>query len=184
VWPPHAEALHAGREQDVSHHERRNGPTDDGGAPGGAFGTELGRAVIQAEGEGFSVAMDSFTRCIDRFADLRGLLEAYGATLLAFASQSTACNRFHELTTRLARWLLLTQDRVEADEFRLTHDLLAQMLGAHRPSVTLAVNTLQRAGLIEHSRGRVRILDRTHLEQTSCECYFRVRKRYEALLPG
>jgi CRP-like cAMP-binding protein len=87
------------------------------------------------------------------------------------AQQLAACNRLHEVDERLARWLLMTQDRVRLEVLPLTHDLLAAMLGTRRSSVTVAAGILQRAGIIDYRRGKVHILDRQRLEDAACECY-------------
>ena len=86
-------------------------------------------------------------------------------------AQIAACNRLHEIEQRLARWLLMCQDRVVSEFLPVTHDFLAQMLGTGRPSVSLAAGILQKAGIIENSRGAVKILNRTKLESAACECY-------------
>jgi Mn-dependent DtxR family transcriptional regulator len=90
---------------------------------------------------------------------------------VATIAQSAACNAFHPVQERLARWLLLVRDSMERDEFALTQDFIAVMLGVHRPTVSVAIRILESAGLIEHSRGRVRIVDSEALAQAACECY-------------
>jgi CRP-like cAMP-binding protein len=97
-------------------------------------------------------------------------------------AQSVACNRRHPIEERCARWLLMTQDRVGADQFPLTQDFLAFMLGVRRASVTVAAGMLQQAGLIRYSRGRIAVMDRAGLEAASCECYQVVQQRYEQIL--
>jgi CRP-like cAMP-binding protein len=97
-------------------------------------------------------------------------------------AQSVACNRRHGIDERCARWLLMTQDRVGAEQFALTHDFLAFMLGVRRASVTVAAGMLQQAGLIRYHRGSITVLDRDRLEAASCECYRNVRRKYELLL--
>jgi CRP-like cAMP-binding protein len=87
-------------------------------------------------------------------------------------AQIAACNRLHEIEQRLARWLLMCQDRVESETIFVTHEFMAQMLGTGRPSVSLAAGILQRSGLIENMRGSVKILNRPGLENAACECYF------------
>jgi CRP-like cAMP-binding protein len=98
-------------------------------------------------------------------------------------AQIAACNRLHEIEQRLARWLLMCQDRVETETLLVTHEFLAQMLGTGRPSVSLAAGILQRGGLIENVRGAVTILDRPGLEAASCECYF-VMQRFGTVSNG
>lgn len=116
-----------------------------------------------------------------RFKDLEALFqrdEALRRALLRFVQfqnvvigQIAACNRLHEIEERLARWLLMVSDRIESPDLHLTQEFLSQMLGARRSTVTLVAGSLQRSGMIEYSRGDVRILDREGLESTSCECY-------------
>jgi CRP-like cAMP-binding protein len=106
------------------------------------------------------------------------LLLRYTNALISMLAQTAACNRAHPLDERMCRWLLMTVDRVDRDEFPLTQEFLAQMLGVRRPSVNLAGATLQRAGLIRYSRGSIKVLDRKGLEESSCECYARIRDEF------
>ena len=110
------------------------------------------------------------------------LLLRYAQALQEQTAQSVACNRRHGIDERCARWLLMTQDRVGADRFPLTHEFLAYMLGVRRASVTVAAGMLQQAGLIRYARGKVTVLDRERLEAASCECYAIVRRKYEQLV--
>ena len=112
---------------------------------------------------------------------LSSLLLRYTQTLLRHSERLTACNNRHTIEQRLCRWLLVTHDRVQADQFEITQEFLAQMLGVHRQSVTLAASRLQRGGLIRYSRGKLTILDRRGLETASCECYRAVKKAFETL---
>ena len=109
-------------------------------------------------------------------------LQRYAQTLLNVRAYSAACDRLHPIQARLARWLLKAHDRLGADEFPLTQDDLALMLGVARPSVTVNAIALQQAGLIEYRRGRIRILDRDGLEATTCECYRAIAREFERLL--
>jgi CRP-like cAMP-binding protein len=95
----------------------------------------------------------------------------FAQALFGFVAQSTACNAIHSVEQRLARWLLMAQDRMGSEEFPLTQEFVAMMLGASRPTVTVVAGTLQKAGLIKYRHGRVTIVDREHLEAASCECY-------------
>ena len=113
---------------------------------------------------------------------LQSLLLRYMQAQHAFVSQSAACNRLHFLEGRLARWLLLVYDRVESNELPLTHEFMGQMLGVRRAGVTEAASTLQKAGLIRYTRGKVTILNREDLEATSCECYEIINGEYVRLL--
>jgi hypothetical protein len=97
-------------------------------------------------------------------------------------SQGTGCNRVHSIQERCARWLLLTHDRVMADEFTLTQEFLGQMLGVRRASVNVVASMFQKAGFIEYSRGHMRIVNRQGLESASCHCYFVIRKEYDRIL--
>ena len=108
---------------------------------------------------------------MDRRAVFYELLTHYGQALVGFIMQSTACNAVHSVEQRLARWLLMARDRMGGDEFPLTQEFVAMMLGARRPTVTIVAGTLQKAGLITYRRGHLRILDGARLEALSCECY-------------
>ncbi len=118
---------------------------------------------------------------LQRAPELRLILNRYVLIQGLQLAQIAACNRLHEIEQRLARWLLMCQDRVESDILLVTHDFLAQMLGTGRPSVSLAAGTLQRSGMIENLRGRVRIVNRTDLENAACECY-RALKQFNGSL--
>jgi len=119
----------------------------------------------------YRMTADAFRREMDRRGAFYRLLTHYTQALMGVIMQSTACNAVHSVEQRLARWLLMAQDRMDADDFPLTQEFVAMMLGTTRPTVTLVAGTLQRAGLITYQRGRVTILDRENLESASCECY-------------
>ncbi|HWY85807.1 MAG TPA: helix-turn-helix domain-containing protein, partial [Gemmataceae bacterium] len=110
------------------------------------------------------------------------LVQRYTQTMINQISQSIVCNRRHSVEKRMCRWLLMSHDRVGADEFPLTHEFLAQMLGVRRPTVTAVAGTLQKAGLISYHRGNITVLDRKGLEAASCECYQVVAKELGRLL--
>ena len=118
-----------------------------------------------------------------RSGPLQGLLHRYAHARWCQTAQTAACNRFHPIEQRLARWLLMTSDRVGTNELALTQQVLAEMLGVRRPSVTLAAGTLQAAGLIACRRGRIVLADRRRLEQAACECYRAVRDEFDRFLP-
>ena len=141
------------------------------------------QAVVQGQGGAFRIKGDALVRAVDRNPRLRQLLHQHLQFEAAQMSQSAACLRFHSVEERLARWLLTTQDRLGSEFLPLTHEFLAQMLGANRSTVTLVARVLQSAGLIRYSRGQVAILDREGLENVSCECYQTVRKYKDMLLP-
>lgn len=129
-------------------------------------------AMVQGASElCYRMTADAFRREMDRRGAFYEILTRYGQALVGSIMQSTACNAVHSVEQRLARWLLLAQDRMESDDFPLTQEFAAMMLGATRPTVSLVAGTLQKAGLITYHRGRVRVLNRTKLERASCECY-------------
>jgi CRP-like cAMP-binding protein len=109
----------------------------------------------------------------------RATILRYSHTMLIQASVAAACNRLHPLEQRAARWLLTTSDSLEKSQFNLTHEFFAIMLGAHRPSVSLAAQMLQQAGLITYHRGQVEILDRPGLTDAACSCYLTITEHYE-----
>src|SRR5437879_8717710 len=118
-------------------------------------------AVVQSTGSGCRIKSELLAETLQRAPELRLILNRYVLIQGLQLAQIAACNRLHEIEQRLARWLLMCQDRVESDILLVTHDFLAQMLGTGRPSVSLAAGTLQRSGMIENLRGRVRIVNRT-----------------------
>jgi len=129
-------------------------------------------AMVQAETDTcYRMTVQAFRREMDRRGAFYELHGRYAQALVGFIMQSTACNAAHSVEQRLARWLLLAQDRIGKDEFPLTQEFVAMMLGASRPTVTLVAGTLQEAGLIKYRRGHVTIVDRESLEDASCECY-------------
>ena len=128
----------------------------------------------------YRMSAHAFGAELDRRGEFSAILGGYTQAFLGFVMQSTACNAMHSIEQRLARWLLMAHDRVERDEFPLTQEFVAMMLGATRPTVTVVAGTLQRADLIAYQRGRVTIVDRRRLERASCECY----RTATALLSG
>jgi CRP-like cAMP-binding protein len=141
------------------------------------------RLLIQVPGTAMRMDSDLFREHVDQIPILRALLGSYTVSLFALVAQSAACNRMHPIVERCARWLLMTHDRVDAPIFPMTHDFLAEMLGVRRPSVSVAAEALQNAGLISYHRGKVTVLDRSGLEAASCECYRLVQARFDRL-PG
>lgn len=138
-------------------------------------------SFIQVAGSGFRIKADLVMREFERSTKFRHKLLLFFNAQLIQTSQIAACNRRHEVDKRLARWLLTCRDRSDSDLIVLTHEFLAQMLGAPRTTVTLAAGTLQHAGLIEYSRGHVRIIDRKGLEKATCECYSLIRDEFVRL---
>jgi CRP-like cAMP-binding protein len=140
------------------------------------------KAFCQVAGQALKMRSDSFRRALEEHAEFADVVRRYTQGMVNQFSQTTACNHVHSVQARMCRWLLMTHDRVGADEFHLTQEFLAQMLGVRRPSVTVAAGLLQKAGLIRYQRGRIRIVDRASLENTACECYETVRQEFDRLL--
>ncbi|OAI41092.1 hypothetical protein AYO38_04530 [bacterium SCGC AG-212-C10] len=140
------------------------------------------QAVVQLPGTALRIQWRALEELSHRYAQLRAYQLRYGEYLIACVAQSVACNAFHPLEPRLARRLLAMTDAVHSDQFQLTHELLGQMLGAHRPTVTAAARSLQEKGGIRYRYGRIGILDREVLAASACECYQANRGRLEALL--
>ena len=133
------------------------------------------RALVQGGGSAARMSAGAFRRALGRSPPLqRGVLR-YVHALMAQVTQTAACNRFHVVERRLARWLLMTRDRVRSDEFRMTQDFLSSMLGVRRVGVTEAASALQRRKLIKYSRGAIRILNGRGLEAAACSCYGTLR---------
>ncbi|MGA7459265.1 MAG: Crp/Fnr family transcriptional regulator [Candidatus Korobacteraceae bacterium] len=129
------------------------------------------QAVVQITGDGFRVAVGALQHALESAPHLQLILSRYAAIRGMQVAQTAACNRLHDIGQRLARWLLMTQDRVDSGSLPITHDFLATMLGTDRPTVSLAAGVLQRKKLIEYTRGAVKILNRNKLEGSACECY-------------
>ena len=138
-------------------------------------------AIVQIPDGAMRMETGKLRAELKRGGQLQSLLLRYSLVLLKQVSQTAACNRNHNLGERLARWLLLCQDRVEGREIRLTQEFLAQMLGTRRSRVSEAAIILQSAGLIHYSRGIITILDREGLEEFTCECYQVVRAELDRL---
>lgn len=138
--------------------------------------------VWQVSGETLRMKAKDFRREMERSGELRFVLQRFSQALLNQISQSVACNRLHSMEQRLSRWLLMTHDRAGVDEFGLTQQYMAQMLGVRRATVTVAAGMLQKAGLIRYVRGKVTVVDRKRLEANSCECYEAVRREFDRLL--
>ena len=127
------------------------------------------------------MSAEVFKREIQRGGPFHECVQRYSQGLLMLMMQSTGCMALHPVQERCCRWLLMTHDRVHQDEFHLSHEFLAMMLGSTRPTVTLVAGTLQKAGLIKYTHGRIKILDRNGLEQSSCECYATVKGHFDRL---
>ena len=129
------------------------------------------RALVQGAGEALRMSKGRFVSALRKTPALRRVLDRYIHSLIGQISRTAACNRFHVVEARLARWLLMTRDRVGSGEFRMTHEFLSSMLGVRRVGVTMAASTFQRQHLIEYTRGRITILDHAGLEAACCSCY-------------
>ena len=134
------------------------------------------RAVVQVSGDGFRIKVGALRNTFESSPHLQLILNRYAAIRSMQVAQTAACNRLHDIKQRLARWLLMTQDRVDSGALPITHDFLATMLGTDRPSVSLAAGGLQKKGIIEYTRGAVKIVNRKKLEDSACECYGVIRQ--------
>ena len=128
-------------------------------------------AVVQITGDGFRVEVGALQNTLKSAPHMQLMLSRYAAIRSMQVAQTAACNRLHDIGQRLARWLLMTQDRVDSGPLLITHDFLATMLGTDRPSVSEAAGVLQKKKLIEYTRGAVKIVNRRNLEDSACECY-------------
>lgn len=137
---------------------------------------------IQVPGEGLRINTTAFRHALDHSSSMLTLMLHYAHALFNQVAQSAACSHFHNLEQRCCRWMLMTHDRVQSDEFLLTQEFLAMMLGVQRTGVNYAANKLKRLNLIEYHRGRVKIQDRKGLERLTCECYEVSKREYDRLL--
>ena len=132
--------------------------------------------MCEATGNGFRIKAEVLEVTLSATPNLRLRLNQYAHAQGMQVAQLAACNRLHEIDQRLARWLLMCQDRISSDLLPMTHEFFAEMLGTGRPSVSLAAAVLQRAGFIQYARGTVKIIDRKGLEAAACECYAVIQK--------
>jgi CRP-like cAMP-binding protein len=142
-----------------------------GAPPAFGFETAPMRAIVQLPGSGLQISSEALQNVFANSPHLRYATERHLMLQQMQVAQIAACNRLHDMDQRLARWLLMCQDRINSEMLPLTHEFIAQMLGSGRPTVTIAAGVLERAGLIENTRGSVRILNRKRLEDAACECY-------------
>jgi CRP-like cAMP-binding protein len=129
------------------------------------------RAITQVAGHGLRLDASVFSELVEQSRVFQSLIDRYTQALFGQIAQAAACNRLHSSEERLSRWLLMSRDRVGSDQFMITQEFLAQMLGARRSTVSVSAGILQRAGLIRYARGNVTIVDGAGLESVSCECY-------------
>jgi CRP-like cAMP-binding protein len=135
------------------------------------FRTSPTRVITQGEGTAYRVDVEAFKQTLPRCPQLERELHRFGQRIAMQSTQIAACNRLHEVEERLARWLLMSRDRIGSDELPLTQEFLGQMLGTRRASVSVAASVLQKAGMIRYTRGNVTILDMPKLEGAACDCY-------------
>jgi CRP-like cAMP-binding protein len=145
--------------------------------------TTPSRAVVQSAGHGYRLKAAVLKQKFEAGGALQLLLLRFTQALITQMTQTAVCNRHHAVDQQLCRWLLLSLDRLPANELVMTQELIANMLGVRREGVTEAAGNLQAAGLIEYSRGKITVLDRKKLEARVCECYAVVKKEYDRLLP-
>ncbi|MDB5762031.1 MAG: Crp/Fnr family transcriptional regulator [Herminiimonas sp.] len=142
----------------------------------------LETTVCQVKGNSLRMSVADFRNATEGNTPLRRITQRYLLAYLGMVSQSVACNRLHSIEERFSRWVLMTHDRVEGDDFYLTQEFLADMLGVHRPSVSLVASAFQQAGIIKYNRGEMTIVNRAGLENICCECYSAVKSQYARLL--
>jgi CRP-like cAMP-binding protein len=141
------------------------------------FKTSGLRVVTQADGTGYRVDVNALLKVLPDCPELQGHLQRFAMLLGMQSTQLAACNRLHDVVERLARWLLMSHDRIGGKTLPLTQEFLSQMLGSRRASVTIAAGALQKDGLISYSRGSVTILNRRSLEGASCDCYTAIEQQ-------
>lgn len=142
----------------------------------------LHRGIVQVAGQAVAISSDALRSLADEFGPLRSMLIRHEQVLFAQAQQSAGCNASHTVEARMCRWLLRIRDLTGLDKMELTQEFLAQMLGVRRTSVSVVAGTLQKAGFIKYTRGRITLLDIAQIEAGACECYQTVRGHYERLL--
>lgn len=144
--------------------------------------TSMNRAVVQSAGAGYRLKTKFLKKEFSLSGSMTQLLLRYTQALITLMAQTAVCNRHHSLEQQFCRWLLLSLDRLESNELLVTQELIANMLGVRRETVTEAAGKLQRLGAIHYQRGHITVLDRTKLETHSCECYQVVKNEFDRLL--
>jgi CRP-like cAMP-binding protein len=141
-------------------------------------------AIVQLPGDALRMRAEVLREEFKKGRHLQDILLRYTQAFIVQLAQTTACNRVHPLDGRLARWLLMTQDRAHSSELKLTHEFMGMMLGTRRAGISEAASKLQDDGVIRYRRGHVKVLDRRRLEEITCECYHIVKKEFGRLLGG
>lgn len=141
------------------------------------------RGLVQSAGSSYRLSADRFRDEFSRHSEMMQLMLRYTQSLITQMSQTAVCNRHHTIDQQLCRWLLLSLDRINGNEISMTQELIGNMLGVRREGVTEAAGKLQKLGVIDYKRGKIKVLDRPKLEKLSCECYVVVKKETERLLP-
>ncbi len=145
--------------------------------------TTPSRAVVQSAGYGYRLSAKQLKDEFNRAGHMMRLLLRYTQALITQMAQTAVCNRHHAVEQQLCRWLLLSLDRLDANELNMTQELIANMLGVRREGVTEAAGKLQRDGIIEYARGHIKVINRPELEKRVCECYQVVKTEFDRLLP-
>jgi CRP-like cAMP-binding protein len=156
----------------------------------GAFGifaamysrVSFNRCLVQLEGSMLRCPIEALQEEFARSAHVRDLFVSYSETLLSQVQQTVGCNALHTVEERMCRWLLMMDDRAEGELMTYTHEFLSNIMGVNRTSISLAAQSMQNAGLIAYHRGRMQVLDRSGMEQASCECYAILKRRFDAFL--
>jgi CRP-like cAMP-binding protein len=144
--------------------------------------TTPSRAIVQSAGSAYRLEGKRLKEEFNRHGQMLHVLLRYTQSLITQMAQTAVCNRHHSVNQQLCRWLLLSLDRLQSNELKMTQELIANMLGVRREGVTAAAGDLQKAGVIRYSRGKITVLDREKLEHLSCECYSVVKKETDRLL--
>ena len=141
------------------------------------------QSTVQVEGSAWQVSTASFLETYRVSVPFQSAMNAYQGIILFQAQQSAGCHAIHSVAARLCRWLLLSQDMLGSEHVPLTQEFLSHMLGVQRTSVSLCAHTLQKSGLIQYTRGKIKIQDRKGLEECACECYAAIRERIDHVIP-
>ncbi len=144
----------------------------------------FGRYIVQMSGTASRIAFERLDEVRHTCPNLRRLIMCFGEAFLAQTFQTVSCNAVHPVEVRCCRWILSMHDRADQDTLPLTQEFLAEMLGVQRPTVSVVARTLQTSGLIRQGRGGITVINRAGLEEAACECYGKIRRVYERLLPG